>query len=230
MDVRLRHQRSASHGSRRGSTAEAAVEFFVRLKNLAIKFTVFGVRLDLYFNTSLQGKAALELRAGKAYAQSEMKRLIVLFCAFLTGSVLRAEGLCVPSQSAVIEEEARCVDDGGISIGIGEEEGAKVACMASKVVQNRCGPDGSLTRLRAYTTWFNKLKDFETVCAAKGGTFSYQDPAFVEPQDESYCLQAVPEVGSSMFEEPLCNFRSLCPAVTVVCDRPCPERSVARLY
>ena len=75
-------------------------------------------------------------------------------------------------------------------------------------MQGLCGPDGRLTRLRAYTAWYNKLKQFQDSCAAQGGTFSYQDPSFAEPQNESYCLQAVPEVGSSMFEEPLCNYRS----------------------
>jgi hypothetical protein len=159
-----------------------------------------------------------------------MKRLSLMICAFLTAGILRAENQCVPDQTQVIESEVRCVDQGGINIGAGDADGAKGACMANKEVQNRCGPDGRLTRLRAYTTWFNKLKQFEDVCAADGGTFSYQDPNFVEPQDESYCLQAVPEVGSTMFEEPLCNFRSLCPAVTVVCERTCPEHTVSRLY
>ena len=136
---------------------------------------------------------------------------------------------CAPSQTQVIESEARCIDEGGISIGIGDEEGAKVACMASKTVQNLCGPDGSLTRLHAYTSWFNKLKQFENSCAAEGGTFAFQDPNFVEPIDQTYCLQAIPEVASNMFEEPLCNFRSLCPAVTVVCERGCVEQRVAQL-
>jgi len=159
-----------------------------------------------------------------------MKRLSIVVCTFLTAGLLQAESQCVPDQTKVIESEVRCVDQGGISIGIGEEEGAAVACLASKEVQNRCGPDGRLTRLRAYTSWFNNLKQFESSCTAQGGTFTYQDPSFLEPQDESYCLQAVPEVGSSMFEEPLCNFRSICPAVTVVCERTCPEHSVAKLY
>ena len=65
--------------------------------------------------------------------------------------------------------------------------------MTSKEVQGRCGPDGRLTRLHAYTQWFNKLKQFENHCAAEGGTFAYEDPNFAEPQDESFCLQAVPE-------------------------------------
>ena len=158
-----------------------------------------------------------------------MRRYLALFCALLTPSLLRAEGRCAPEQMKVIESEVRCVDEGGISIGLGEEEGAKVACMASREVQNRCGPDGRLTRLHAYTVWFDHLKQFEQTCAQSGGTFSFKDPNFVEPQDESYCLQAIPEVSSSMFEEPLCNFRSLCPAVTVVCDRLCAEHSLARL-
>jgi hypothetical protein len=158
-----------------------------------------------------------------------MKRTILtLMAVLLSGSAWAAEQ-CVPNKTGVIDSQVRCVADGGINIGI-DEEGAKVACMASKEVQGRCGPDGRLTRLHAYTTWFNKLKEFESSCTSQGGTFSYQDPNFIEPQDESYCLQAIPEVGSNMFEEPLCNFRSVCPAVTVVCEKPCPEHLVARLY
>ncbi len=159
-----------------------------------------------------------------------MKRFFLVSCSILAAGILRAEGQCVPTQSKMIGSEVRCVDQGGISIGIGDEEGAKVACMQSKVVQNRCGPDGSITRLHAYTVWLDKLKQFERSCTAAGGTFAYQDPAFVEPQDESYCLQAIPEVGSNMFEEPLCNFRSVCPPVTVVCEHTCNEHTLANLY
>ena len=159
-----------------------------------------------------------------------MKKTYLIVAAALASGPLWAAGQCTPHEAAIIDSEARCVDQGGISIGISDEDGAKVACMASKEVQNRCGPDGRLTRLRAYTSWFNKLKEFEGSCTANGGTFTYQDPNFLEPQDESYCLQAIPEVGSTMFEEPLCNYRSICPAVTVVCERTCPEHSVAKLY
>ncbi len=159
-----------------------------------------------------------------------MKRIFLSLAAGLLSSSLWAAGQCLPSESAVIDAEVRCVPQGGISIGIGDEEGAKVACMASKEVQGRCGPDGQLTRLHAYTQWFNKLKKFESQCAAEGGTFSYQDPNFIEPADESFCLQAIPEVASNMFEEPLCNYRSLCPAVAVVCERPCVEHAIAKLF
>jgi hypothetical protein len=142
---------------------------------------------------------------------------------------LWAAGQCVPHETHVIDSEARCVDNGGISIGFTGDDGVKVACMEDKQVRGLCGPDGRITRLRAYTAWFNKLKQFQDSCAAQGGTFSYQDASFAEPQNESYCLQAVPEVGASMFEEPLCNYRSVCPAVTVACDRPCSEHSLAKL-
>ncbi len=161
-------------------------------------------------------------------SQSVMKQFFLVSCSLLVAGILRAERQCGPSQSKVIDSEVRCVDQGGISIGIGDEEGAKVACMQSKVVQNRCGPDGRLTRLRAYTVWLDKLSQFERTCNASGGTFAYQDPTFVEPVDESYCLQAIPEVGSNMFEEPLCNFRSICPPVTVLCETSCTGRAVAQ--
>ena len=156
-----------------------------------------------------------------------MKRFSLFFGMVLTSGSLWAGVQCVPDQTKVIETDVRCVDQGGISIGLGDEEGAKVACLESKEVQNRCGPDGRMTRLHAYEAWLKMLKQFENTCTAGGGTFSYQNPTFIEPQDESYCRQAVPEVGTSMFEEPLCNFRSTCPPVTVVCERSCPEPSVA---
>jgi len=159
-----------------------------------------------------------------------MKKGFIVLALILVTGPLWAAGQCVAHETTVIDSEARCVDNGGISIGFSGDDGVKVACMEDRHVRGLCGPDGSLTRLRAYTAWFNKLKQFQDSCAAQGGTFYYQDPSFAEPQNESYCLQAVPELGSSMFEEPLCNYRSLCPAVTVVCDRPCSEHSVARLY
>jgi hypothetical protein len=159
-----------------------------------------------------------------------MKPLTFLVAATLLPGSLWALEPCVSHVTSVIDAEARCVDNGGISIRSGGDDGIKVACMQDKEVKGRCGPDGRLTRLRAYSEWFTKLKRFENECASGGGTFAYQDANFAEPQDESYCLQAVPEVGSNMFEEPLCNYRSLCPAVEVVCDRSCPEHSVVRLY
>jgi hypothetical protein len=159
-----------------------------------------------------------------------MRKLLPLFGALLTTGFLWADTQCAPSESKMIESEARCVNQAGISIGLSEEDGAKVACMQSKVVQNQCGPDGQLTRLHAYESWMSRVKNFEDSCTAQGGKFAYQDPNFVEPQDESFCNQAIPEVTSNMFEEPLCNFRSICPTVTVVCERTCPEHSVAALF
>jgi len=159
-----------------------------------------------------------------------MKKDLILLAMILSTASLWAANPCAPRETRIIDSEARCVDNGGISIGFTGDDGAKVACLEDKHVQGLCGPDGRLTRLRAYTAWFNKLKQFQDGCTARGGTFSYQDPSFTEPQDESYCLQAAPEIESSMFEEPLCNYRSLCPAVSVVCDRSCSDPSVARLY
>src|SRR5438477_12845965 len=108
-----------------------------------------------------------------------MKRLLPLFGVVLMTGLARAEKMCTPDQTGVIEAEARCVDEGGISIGLGDEDGAKVACMASKAVQNRCGPDGRLTRLHAYTNWYNHLKKFESSCTGSGGTFAFQNPILV---------------------------------------------------
>ena len=158
-----------------------------------------------------------------------MKRCAILFLPILVCGRLLAAGQCEPHQMAIIDSEARCVEEGGINIGYNGDDGVKVACMESKQVRSLCGPDGQLTRLRAYSAWYNRLKHFEDACAHEGGTFSFQDATFTEPQNESYCLQATPEVGSNMFEEPLCNYRSVCPAITVVCDHSCTEAPVARL-
>src|ERR1035438_1497884 len=122
-----------------------------------------------------------------------MKRMGMIVAAVFLSRALWAQGQCAAHESAVIDSEVRCVDNGGISIGFTGEEGIKVACMQDKVVQGACGPDGRLTRLRAYSAWFNKLKKFENECATEGGVFAFKDAQFIEPQDESYCLQAVPD-------------------------------------
>lgn len=163
--------------------------------------------------------------------QSTLYRMIlagslpVVFAAFSWGSQ------CQQDQSSVISAENRCVNSGGIDIGYYSDDGMKVACMKNKEVEGQCGPDGSLTRLHAYAAWMTKLKQFQDSCADSGGTFAYEDPTFQEPQDESYCLQAQPEVGANMFEDSLCNYRSVCPAVTVVCSFPCKSSApVAEEY
>jgi hypothetical protein len=118
-------------------------------------------------------------------------------------------------QTALLESESRCADNDGIPTTSG---GGKVGCFADPAVLNACGPEGRLTRLHAWSEWLRKLKDFQSQCAVKGGEFAFADPNFTEPSDESFCLAARPEVGNSFFEEPTCNFRSLCPAVQVVCQ------------
>jgi hypothetical protein len=162
--------------------------------------------------------------------RSVTKQPLLILASTLLSSSLWGSIQCLPHEATVIDSEARCIEGGGINIGYNGDDGMKVACMESKQVQGLCGPDGQLTRLRAYAQWFTKLKHFQDTCSTEGGTFSFQDKNFVEPPNENYCLQAVPEVGSNMFEEPLCNYRSVCPAVTVTCERPCAEPSVASLY
>ncbi len=157
------------------------------------------------------------------------KTPLIVAVAFFTGPLWGAEQ-CVPHETSVIDAEVRCVKNGGISINNDTEEtGAKVACMQDQKVKSLCGADGQITRIRAYNEWFGKLKQFQDECTGEGGTFAYQDPAFVEPHNENYCLQSVPEVGNGMFEEPLCNYRSLCPAVAVTCERPCAGTTIALL-
>jgi hypothetical protein len=144
----------------------------------------------------------------------------------LTAPFAAAQSRCGSMKSETIEAQAKCVDQGGVSVG-GEEGDVSntFSCLESKAVQNRCGPDGNLTRLRAFQTWLKKVKSFEASCTAQGGQFAYADPNFMEPTNETFCDQAVPETSSNMFEDSLCNFHSRCPAVKVICEPACSERT-----
>jgi hypothetical protein len=135
-----------------------------------------------------------------------------------------ADDVCKAPEKTTIDAELKCFPSAGKNIGYYGDGGAKVACLQDKDVARICGPDGRVTRLHAFTLWYNKVKEYEAECADKGGVFNYQDPRFVEPTDESFCLQAQPEVGANMFEEPLCNYRAMCPSVAVVCSFPCETR------
>ncbi|MFA5975289.1 MAG: hypothetical protein WC859_03895 [Elusimicrobiota bacterium] len=154
--------------------------------------------------------------------------LISLLGGSAFGRTHTASNRCSPEDKKVIGSEARCFDDGGIDIGYNGTNGAKVACMQDKRVQKTCGPDGRTTRLQAYSQWYAKVKQFESDCVSNGGIFSYEDPNFIEPQNESYCLQAQPEIGTDMFEDSLCNYRSICPAVAVACQNSCGNDTAAR--
>lgn len=133
---------------------------------------------------------------------------------------LAAQAVCGPAEKIEIDSEARCFET-GVDISYMGEEGVKVACMQDKLVQKTCGSDGQITRLQAYRQWFAKLKQAENACFVRGGDFSYSDPNFVEPMDETFCMQAQPEIGSNMFEGALCNYRAVCPTITVICDMSC---------
>lgn len=151
-----------------------------------------------------------------------MRRFSLLLLGTLAASapLVAQDKFCAPPQVTVIDAKATC-DPNGISIGGDAEDSSTFACLASKTVQNRCGPDGQLTRLRAYQLWLKRLKAAESACASHGGTFSFSDRGFVEPDNEAFCAQAVPEVGSNMFEDVLCNFHSECPTVKVQCEKSC---------
>lgn len=148
----------------------------------------------------------------------------------LTGGSLTAaqELACGPAKTYTIESKASC-SDSGVAIGGDPEESSTFSCLASKAVQNRCGPDGSLTRLRAFQLWLKELQKVQSACTAGGGTLTYEDSRFTEPMNESFCSQAVPEVKSNMFEDTLCNFHSGCPAVVVRCERPCAGSTTSLL-
>ena len=149
-----------------------------------------------------------------------------LLIAFAAAGPAQAAGECLGEEQTVISSEAQCVPN-GINIDYYGDEGIKVACLSDQRVRSECGPDGRLTRLNAFTTWMRKAKAFEAACLAKGGTFDYAEPNFTEPTNESFCLQAEPIIGNSMFEDALCNYRSLCPAVKVVCHMGCSSESHA---
>jgi hypothetical protein len=151
------------------------------------------------------------------------RRFSIFFGMLAVSAPLAGRELCVPHQTTAIEAEARCSPQEGISINVDPGNGTVADCLRDKHVQTICGPDGRLTRLRAYTAWLNQLKRFEDQCALEGGAFSFEDTDFAEPANESFCPPAVVEITSNMFEETLCNYRSVCPPVKVVCDRPCPE-------
>lgn len=154
-----------------------------------------------------------------------MKRIVPL-CLLVLAAAAPGRGedaLCAPPKETVIQSKANCTDT-GVAIGVDTEESSAFACLSSKAVQNRCGPDGSLTRLRAFQTWLKKLHETEVACTSRGGTFTYEDPQFAEPTNESFCSQAIPDVSTNMFEDTLCNFHSSCPEVKVRCDRPCTGR------
>lgn len=135
---------------------------------------------------------------------------------------------CAPARAFTIESKATCADP-GIAIGGNPEESSTFSCLANKAVQNRCGPDGSLTRLRAFQVWLKKLQEAQSSCTTSGGTFTFADSQFSEPMNESFCLQAVPEVSSNMFEDTLCNYHSACPAVQGHCEYACAGRSTSLL-
>lgn len=131
-----------------------------------------------------------------------------------------APALCQSQRSSIITAEDRC-SKSGIDIHYSGEDGQTVACLKAKEVQANCGPDGLLTRQQAYRLWYGKLQEFQSTCMTQGGHFIFQDSDFVEPQNESFCMPAEPEIGTSMLEDTLCNFHSVCPAVTVLCQFDC---------
>jgi hypothetical protein len=159
-----------------------------------------------------------------------MKRLfgLIAMTVVLTPALgVGAPKYCGPQEKAVIDGQAKCVASGGIDIGFLGEDGIKVACMEDKRVVRECGPDGRITRLQAYRSWYNNLQQFQASCASRGGTPKFEDPSFTEPTDESFCLQAQPTVGSNMFESALCNYQAICPSITMTCDFSCKKESIA---
>ena len=125
-----------------------------------------------------------------------------------------------------VESQSLCFADQGIPLTVGN---GKAGCFAEPGVQHACGPDGRLTRLHAWADWLRELRNFQDHCAEQHGDFAFADPQFTEPADENFCLPAQPELGSSFFEEPTCNFRSICPTVQVVCHMPCHDYNSASL-
>jgi len=65
------------------------------------------------------------------------------------------------------------VDNGGISIGLGDDEGAKLACIESKQGSEQVWSGRRLTRLRAYQAWIKKFERSLKMPARSDGTFSF---------------------------------------------------------
>jgi hypothetical protein len=156
-------------------------------------------------------------------------RLIGLVASFslATSYAWGSAALCVErsQESAVVTSEGRCVEGGGINIVDGSAESATLSCVTDNQVRNACGQDGQLARIHAFQHWLQGVKQFEDRCAAEGGTFAYANENFREPHQESFCSTPQPQTSSSMFEETLCNYRSACPPVEVVCRRTCERAS-----
>jgi hypothetical protein len=146
------------------------------------------------------------------------KGFIVVLVVFIAAAIVWGEPMAAPQLS--ISAEARCVDTIGIPIAETRDNQVKVACLRDKGVQMQCNPDGRHARIQAFRDWSQQLMDFKERCAAVEGVFSFADPNFREPADDSFCSSAQVEVRYGAFEEPHCNFVSRCPAIALSCIRP----------
>lgn len=146
----------------------------------------------------------------------------ILFAAspFLAGIGLADGPSAAAPPALTIAAEARCVDSAGIPIQEVPDNQVKLACLRDKTVQSQCNPDGHHARIQAFRSWTYQLADFRERCASVGGVFSFADPGFQEPSNETFCSAAQPEVRYNPFETPLCNFVSQCPNVAVTCSQP----------
>jgi hypothetical protein len=120
-------------------------------------------------------------------------------------------------EKAKIESQAFCVDSPGIAIPDVDDANVRLACLQDPKVQSACNFDGQHARLKAFQRWQSALMAYQQQCEQRNGHFSFADPVFQEPSDESFCHAAEPIVEYGMFENPICNFVSRCPTVAVVC-------------
>ena len=108
--------------------------------------------------------------------------------------------------------------DAGVPLATMSDEKTSVACLTDENVKIVCGPDGRLTRLKAFSMVLQRIREFQDRCEGDGGTFSYSDPGFKEPTDESFCPPSRPYAKEGYLEQTLCNFRGSCGPVKVTCE------------
>jgi hypothetical protein len=151
-------------------------------------------------------------------------RLAIFLAALLPIAAWSADQSCRPPIKLIVDEQGLCLEK-GLSVGYQNGGSAKVLCLESAALRNACGSDGALARRRAFSLWLNKVKDFESDCAGRGGEFVYEEPGFQEPSDQTFCAAAEPDTVVNMLEDTLCNYRSACPSTPVSCNFPCSSKT-----
>lgn len=129
--------------------------------------------------------------------------------------------VCLTDQITTIQSRVSCAASPGIALFAAKGEASEDEGWDNGLVQSACGPHGQITRLYAWKNWLRQLKEFEDQCDANGGEFSFADPGFKEPQNESFCYPAQLQKGFTAFEDPAVNVIAACPPQKVRCSYSC---------